>query len=277
MGLEPKGLSLSFYGHPRGKMEILVTNDDSIDSPLLKVAIEFLKPFGNLKVVVPKDEQSWKGKSITRFSEMVMEPCDIHGVEGCSFTGTPADCTNFAIYDLYGDRRPDLVVSGINIGANTGVSFTWSSGTVGACLEANIAQIPAVALSQALDRKIFQSWANDRFIANDALDRLSERIHRMLGDTFDKLTMREDWLKNPVTWNVNMPIKPAEDCRPVSAFLGHAFYGSIFKPKGDIYVHDVDSPVLDETPLSDTAVIRSGHVSVTRLDLLTFGQATEQL
>ncbi len=256
-------------------MDILLTNDDSIDSPLLKTAIDFLKPLGNLRVVVPLEEQSWKGKSITRFSDMVVEPRTIHGVEGCAFSGTPADCTNFAIYNLYDEKKPDLVVSGINIGANTGVSFTWSSGTVGACLEANIAGVPAVALSQMLDSEVFFAWANDRHIPSDAMDRLSATIHGMLKDTFELLMAREDWLKEPITWNVNMPVDPARDCRPISAYLGRAFYGSIFKKQGDIYVHDVDSPEPDTAEGSDTAVVGSGHVSVTRLDFLTFGNEVD--
>lgn len=253
-------------------MEILLTNDDSIDSPLLAVAVDFLRPLGNLKVVVPTEEQSWKGKSITRFSDMTAESRTIHGAEGCAFSGTPADCVNFAIYNLYEGAKPDLVVSGINIGANTGVSFTWSSGTVGACLEANIAGVPAVALSQALDGALFKAWVTDREIGDPEMARLADRMHGMLGATFDVLTRRDDWLEAPITWNVNMPVEPATDCRPVSAFLGHAFYGSIFKRRGSVYVHDVDSPVPDESEQSDTAVVMSGHVSVTRLDLLTFGQ-----
>ena len=252
-------------------LEILLTNDDSIDSPLLELAIEFQRPMGHLKVVVPKDEQSWKGKSITRFSDMIVEPCEIHGIEGCTFTGTPADCTNFAIYNLYGGGKPDLVVSGINIGANTGVSFTWSSGTVGACREANIAGVPAVALSQSLDSSIFHSWANERQFPEDAFADLRVQMNRMLEMAFDALAGRDDWLVSPVTWNVNMPITPAVDCCLVSAFLGHAFYGSIFKKRGDSYVHDVDSPIPDEAEQSDTAVVMNGHVSLTRLDLLSFG------
>lgn len=258
-------------------MEILLTNDDSIDSPLLELAIDFLRPRGNLKVVVPKDEQSWKGKSITRFSDMVMEPCTIHGVDGCSFTGTPADCTNFAIYNLYDGGKPDLVVSGINIGANTGLSFTWSSGTVGACLEANIAGVPALALSQTLDSVVFHEWSDNRSFSTETLDRLRSQIDRMLTMTWERLSRRDDWLKEPVTWNVNMPTTPADDCRPVPAYLGHALYGSIFKKRGDIFVHDVDSPVPDEAPQSDTAIVMSGHVSVTRLDMMSFGQDVFEL
>jgi 5'-nucleotidase len=258
-------------------LEILLTNDDSIDSPLLELAIDFLKPLGNLMVVVPKEEQSWKGKSITRLSEVVSSPQTIHGVEGCSFSGTPADCTNFAIYNLYGSGKPDLVVSGINIGANTGVSFTWSSGTVGACLEANIAQVPAVALSQVVDAEIFSGWADNRVIPAEPMNRLRVQTHRLMGMTFDTLMKRDDWLKEPVTWNVNMPFALAENCQLISSFLGHAFYGSIFKKRGDIYVHDVDSPVPDESEQADTAVVMSGHVSITRLDLLSFGQRTEDL
>ena len=253
-------------------MEILLTNDDSVDSPLLRLAIDCLKPLGNVTVVVPKEEQSWKGKSITRFDSLHVEPVSIDGVEACTFSGTPADCANFGIYHLCGDKKPDLVVAGINIGANTGLSFTVSSGTVGACLEANIAGIPAVARSQALKRGLFRTWVDGRQIPPDEMKRLRDQTEQVVARLFERLRNRAGFMEEAVTWNVNIPPTLCDEWDLAPTHLGRMFYGSCFRKHGDVYRHDMKSPSPDETAGADTAAILAGDVSVTRLDLMTFGQ-----
>ncbi|MBN1141928.1 MAG: 5'/3'-nucleotidase SurE, partial [Deltaproteobacteria bacterium] len=101
-------------------MEILLTNDDSHRSPLFQFIIEHLDALGRLTIVVPKEEQSWTGKSITRFKHLYVDEIALFGRGAFCLDGTPADCINWGIYHLYEGRRPDLVVSGINIGLNTG-------------------------------------------------------------------------------------------------------------------------------------------------------------
>ncbi len=256
-------------------MEILLTNDDSADSPLLPLAIDCLKPLGNVKVVVPKEEQSWKGKSITRFDPLTRAPLSLNGVDACTFSGTPADCSNFGIYHLFGDRKPDLVVAGINIGANTGLGFAASSGTVGACLEANIAGLPAVALSQTLKRGLFRAWVESRQIPSVEMTQLRRQTEEVLGHLFDRLLIRPGFLEEPVTWNVNIPAELRTDWKLAPTHLGRVFYGSCFKQDDDVYRHNMESPIPDESPGADTAAILEGDVSVTRLDLMTFGQDRE--
>ena len=119
-------------------MNILLTNDDGPDSPLFTIAVEILSEMGNLEVVVPHAEQSWMGKAMTRYGDLRMEELSICGRQAHSFEGTPADCANFGIYHVC-EKKPDLVVSGINVGSNVGLGFVFSSGTVGAGLEANLA------------------------------------------------------------------------------------------------------------------------------------------
>ena len=65
---------------------------------------------GSLTVVVPRHEQSWKAKAMTRFGDLKAEPLTLSGVEAMTLTGTPADCVNFGLYNLY-DTLPDLVVA----------------------------------------------------------------------------------------------------------------------------------------------------------------------
>ena len=101
-------------------MKILLTNDDSLDSPLFLFAVDYFQAMGDVKAVVPAEEQSWKGKAMTRFGTRHVEPLDGFACETYAFSGTPADCANFGIYHLFDGGKPDLVISGVNMGSNSG-------------------------------------------------------------------------------------------------------------------------------------------------------------
>lgn len=79
-------------------------------------------------------------------------------------------------------------------------------------------------------------------------------------------------MEEAVTWNVNIPPTLDDEWKLVPTYLGRMFYGSCFRKHGDLYRHDMRSPSPDETAGADTAAILAGDVSVTRLDLMTFGQ-----
>jgi 5'-nucleotidase len=104
----------------------------------------WLRTMGNLTIVVPEEEQSWTGQSISRFRYLYLDTVMLRDGQAYCVDGTPADCINLGIYHVL-QQKPDLVGSGINIGINAGLGFALSSGTIGACLEANIAGIPAIA------------------------------------------------------------------------------------------------------------------------------------
>ena len=252
-------------------MKILLTNDDSLDSPLFQFAVDYFSDLGEVKVVVPMEEQSWKGKSMTRFEKVTVMSLDGYGCEAYGLSGTPADCSNFGIYHVF-DGKPDVVVSGVNMGSNVGLSFMISSGTVGAGLEANIAGIPALALSQVLPAGAFHQWAEDRKMDDALLASLFERMDKMIGQVLDVLQFEAGGLKEPVTWSVNMPAEPIADWEVKETTLGKIFYTSCFKKEGDVYQHNIDSPEVDETPGTDGVTVRDGHVSMTRLDLRVLGQ-----
>ena len=251
-------------------MHILLTNDDSHTSPLFYLAIEYLHTLGDLTIVVPAEEQSWTGKSITRFTDLHVDEIRIRDDHAFCVNGTPADCVNIAVYNLL-NRPPDLVVSGINIGVNAGLSFVLSSGTVGACLEANIAGISAIALSQDLDRETFFRWTGEQAFHSDIVDRLRLQNETLLHRVFEMLTGTEDHLADPITWNVNLPFHAAPDCRLVRTCLGHTYYRSCFKKVGVRYHHHIESVDLDRRPHADGMVFRGGHVSITRLDTRELG------
>ncbi len=248
-------------------MRILLTNDDSHDSPLFLLAIEILRELGDLSVVVPAQEQSWKGKSMTRFGELYVDRIDLRGSAGWSVSGTPADCVNLAIYNLM-DVPPDIVVSGINIGLNTGLGFFMASGTLGACFEANIARIPAIALSQAMTFEDHKAWYTERVFAADSLLRMETSTRQLLPMIWENYVLALD---RPITWSFNIP----DHCKSfdvIETRLGQTYYRQCFTQRGDQYYHDLRRFEIDSSPGSDQAVVFAGNVSATRIDISEIGQ-----
>ena len=249
--------------------KILLTNDDSHDSPLFHYAIDALGQLGELHIAVPATEQSWKGKAMTRFGNLYAERIEIHGVGAWSISGTPADCVNLALYNLL-EEKPDLIVSGTNIGKNTGLSFMFSSGTVGACLEANIAGIPALALSQELKPEQFFQWGEQRQFDESTALRLKNISSRYIPHVWSTLDIAN--LNQPITWNVNLPLSDSEQPEIAKTRLGHTFYDGCFSQRGDQYFHDLRTVTVDPTPDTDETVVQSGRISATLLNIKDFGQ-----
>ena len=129
-------------------MEILITNDDSYMSRGLASLMGIMKPFGNITVLAPKIQQSATGCSVTMGHRPIVfrELGEKDGVRWMYLDGTPASCVKFAIDNVFTDRKPDIVVSGINHGSNAGAAACYS-GTLGAAMEAAINRIPAVGVS----------------------------------------------------------------------------------------------------------------------------------
>jgi 5'-nucleotidase len=129
-------------------MHILLTNDDGIHAPGLWALYEAFAAQGTVSVVAPDRERSAVGHGITlhtplRSSEVVVDG----GNRGLAVNGKPADCVKLALHELL-EQPPDLVVSGINPGANVGINLNYS-GTVAAAKEAALFGVPALAASIA--------------------------------------------------------------------------------------------------------------------------------
>jgi 5'-nucleotidase len=130
-------------------VRVLITNDDGILAPGLQALRRALGEIDGLEieVVAPDTNRSAIGRSITTRAPLSVEEVDFDdGAKGYAIDGTPVDCVRIAELGLVGGR-PDLIVSGINHGANLGDDITYS-GTVAAAFEGIILGIPAVALSQ---------------------------------------------------------------------------------------------------------------------------------
>lgn len=250
-------------------MHILLTNDDSHSSPLLRFLIDFLHTLGEVTIVVPREEQSWTGKSMTRFRPLYVDEIRLGDNRAFCVDGTPADCVNMGVYNLM-PKKPDLVVSGINIGRNTGVGFAISSGTIGACLEGNIAGIPGIAISQDLASDVYNHWYEHRSFRPEDVRNLSDQTALLLPQITDYLLA--GLCDEPVTWNVNLPQQPAETCRLTHTSLAQSLYGACFEPVGDQYRHNLKSIRADTSPGTDAEVIKEGHISLTKIDIREIGR-----
>ena len=128
------------------KTKILLTNDDGIYSKGIYALWEAMNEIGEVTVLAPNTEKSAVGHSITISDPIRIEPCTRHGnFKGYAVNGTPADCVKIAI-GTFLDKKPDIIVSGINAGSNMGTNILYS-GTVSAAAEGTMLGVPSIAFS----------------------------------------------------------------------------------------------------------------------------------
>src|SRR6476469_178228 len=135
-------------------MRVLLTNDDGISAPGLQAARRALRALDGVEVdvIAPDSNRSATARSITTRSPLTVEEVEFgDGDKGFATDGTPVDCVRFAELGLVG-HRPDLIVSGINHGANLGDDITYS-GTVAAAFEGIVLGVPAISISQQSDKR----------------------------------------------------------------------------------------------------------------------------
>jgi 5'-nucleotidase len=197
---------------------------------------------------------------------------ELFGVKGWALDGTPADCVNAAIYNIL-DSPPDLVISGINAGMNAGLSFILSSGTVGACFEANIAGIPGIALSQQFDAAVHRHYVAEYALPADVLERLRGQTDVALSLVFDSMLKPILDAGEPMTWNVNIPFLLTDEEALWRADPGQTFYHQLFERDGNRLHHNLVECTIDSDIASDAQTIRDGRIAVTPLDFRCFGAA----
>ena len=180
-------------------MRILVTNDDGIESEGLHVLARALRGQGEVLVVAPDSEYSGAGAAIgpIHLSEPEVRSVDVDGIDTAwSVSGPPALCVMFARLGLFGDV--DLVVSGINPGANVGRSV-YHSGTVGAALTARHTNIPSLAVSQHLT-----GFGVEGQVWEDLIVGQKWHVAAEVASTIVEGLLRDDVGDSPVV-NVNVP------------------------------------------------------------------------
>jgi 5'-nucleotidase len=193
---------------------------------------------------------------------------------------------NVGVYNLL-DQRPDLVVSGINAGFNMGIGFVLSSGTVGACLEANLAGIPAIALSQAFDTATRDEYVVDYLISEERMAVFDRQITAILDKAVGVLLSdahRPEVLASPITWNINCPFALTDPHVVRYAPLGNARYGRCFEEEGSsgptlrTFRHAASELVPDHNPSVDSSLLRGGSGTISAIDLWSLsGQRPREL
>ena len=176
-------------------MHILISNDDGYRAPGIKALADAMKRFGRVTIVAPEHNHSGASNSLSLNRPLTVE--HIPGDNLYVVSGTPSDCVHVALTGLL-DERPDLVVSGINCGANMG-DDTMYSGTVAAAIEGYLFGVPSIAFSQ-----IDKGWAELESAANVA----STVVERFLA---------ADREAGPVLLNVNIPNMPFDRLQGIRA------------------------------------------------------------
>lgn len=127
-------------------MKILITNDDSIDAPGLRALVDCVRGMGDITVVAPAAPQSGKSSALSVNAALrINQEADYHDARMFTVSGTPVDCVKLALHAIC-PVKPDLLLSGINHGSNSGNAITYS-GTMGAVLEGTTVGIPSVGFS----------------------------------------------------------------------------------------------------------------------------------
>jgi 5'-nucleotidase len=172
-----------------GDMRVLLTNDDGISAPGLQAARRALREIEGieLEVIAPDSNRSATARSITTRSPLTVEEVEFgDGDVGYATDGTPVDCVRFAELGLVGGR-PDLIVSGINHGANLGDDITYS-GTVAAAFEGIVLGIPAIAVSQQSSAGGL-GYVSGRFEFDVAAPFTAELVRRLTGEPMPDATL----------------------------------------------------------------------------------------
>lgn len=238
-------------------MRILLTNDDGVNARGLEILERIARMLSDdITIVAPMEEQSGKGRSLS-----LTEPVRLRKFSERKFavTGTPTDAVMMALAEIMRDAKPDLILSGVNRGANLGEDVSYS-GTVSAAMEGALAGIRSVALSQR-----YAAPAPGERVSFDAAEQWGERVLRPLLDA--------KWAPRTLM-NVNFPPIPAaqvKGIRPVSQGLrdyGRLKLDKRTDPRGfDYYWFGLGR--VAHTPVADTdlEMIEMGYITVTPLHL----------
>jgi 5'-nucleotidase len=230
-------------------MKILISNDDGYQADGIVALYEALKDVADVEVIAPEQNNSAKSNALTLHSPLYV----MRAANGFRYVnGTPADCVHIALSGLL-DYRPDLVVSGINNGANMG-DDTIYSGTVGAAMEGFLFGVPAIAFSQ-VDR----DWHH--------LDAAAAKARELV------LNMEKQQIITQTPWllNVNIPNRPFDAIGSMKLCrLGkrHAAEKVIQQksPRGEtMYWIGAAGPVKDDAEGTDFHATAQGHMAMTPL------------
>ncbi|WP_198304620.1 5'/3'-nucleotidase SurE [Arcobacter vandammei] len=244
-------------------LKILLTNDDGYDAVGLKALIKALEPIAKIMVVAPAKNKSACGHSLTldRPLRMISVGDDSYKIDDA----TPTDCIYLSLGNLFKNGyRPDLVISGINIGANMGEDITYS-GTASAAMEAVLHGVPAIAISQVckdMCRDISHGWEFEL-----ACKTIVTLVKKIFDGSFP--------LDERKFLNVNIPPISAKNCKGLKITkAGFREYGNDasrhVNPRGEEYYWIGLHPLMwksSDDKSCDFEAIKDGFVSITPIML----------
>ena len=231
---------------------VLLTNDDGFDAPGLRILTEVAEELAEeVWIVAPNYDQSGTSHSLSLHSPLRVSQKEERRF---SVSGTPGDCVVMAVRHLMVSGRPDLILSGINRGANLGIETVFS-GTVGAAMTGMLLGIPSMALSQAFSDRNAVRWDTARALAPKVIRQFA----------------KGGWSQGSIL-NINFPDVPADKAGPIELTI----QGTGLMEDVDV-VSGIDPRSLEyhwlhlrrsareDTPGSETFAIGHGRVSVTPL------------
>jgi len=245
---------------------ILITNDDGFESEGLRALKEALLPLAHVVVVAPTIEKSACAHSLT-----LTKPLRFLKVDDDFYKlddGTPSDCVFLALNKLFVDNKPDLVISGINIGSNMGEDITYS-GTASAAMEAVLQGIPAIAISQVYAEA---GKSIDEFGYTLAQDTITDLVSKIFDGEFP--------LPPRKFLNLNIPPIPKDKCKGYKITrAGNRLYSHNaevhYNPRGKEY-YWIGLPELGwldtKGHITDFEAINDGYASITpvMLDMTSY-------
>ncbi len=253
------------------KPTVLLTNDDGIGTAFLHALVAACETEGfTVLVAAPAGERSWIGRAFSRHHEVTVAAYPGLGEAAWSIDGTPSDCVNIALGHLL-TAKPDVVLSGLNIGFNATMPLCLSSGTLAGATEGAAWGIPAVACSLDLAPALFEQIHRTPAICPPELRphltvacRHAARFAKALvGTTNERLVLHS--LNYPATVTAETPL---ERTRP--ALVRH---GKLFTPSALGYRFAWnDGEIVDTDATTDLAVLERGGISHTILDYSQVGR-----
>ncbi|RKD97546.1 5'/3'-nucleotidase SurE [Halopiger aswanensis] len=238
-------------------LEILLTNDDGIDSTGLYALYDALSEYANVTVVAPADDQSACGRSISH--EVDVSEHEL----GYAVHGTPADCVVAGLAEL--GPFPDLVVAGCNKGANLGEYVLGRSGTISAAVEAAFFDVPAIATSMYVPVDGASLEAVDLSVDDYAE---ATRITSFLAEH----TLETDVFEHAAYLNVNVPVAdPDGEPAPVEITRPSQRYEMDAERDGErVHLHDrvwesMDPDEIPDPEGTDRRAVAEGRISVSPL------------
>lgn len=240
-------------------MRVLLTNDDGVTAKGLAILAKELEKYHEVIIAAPSSQRSACGHSITIEEPLIIKEVELDGIKSKTYSvsGTPADCVKVAVEKLI-EGKIDMVLSGINNGANVGTDVIYS-GTVSAAIEAAMYKIPSIAVS---------SYTKDGL---DNYEIASKYAIKMLSKAQNRP------IKDDVVLNINVPLLAEEEIKGIKVCkIGNRLYDSYFveEIREDNHKSYKLRGKINNDDYKDTDIyyLRRGYVTLTPLhyDLTNF-------